>query len=533
MRILKLAKTMSRRFFSLSEITNRISDILAPYSSKYFWVKAEISSFRFRSGNLYCELVESDSKNNPIAKLSCFIWASNLKNIEQKFSTAGLEFRLEDGLMLGLYCKIQYHNLYGLSLHALDADPSVTLGMLELDKQRIINQLRSEGLFEVNKKKYVPPLPNKIGLITGNNSAAQADFYKTISNSPFGIKIYFADSHMQGNLTEKSILKALSIFENSYVDLVIIIRGGGSKLDLYSLDNEFIARKIAKFNKPVWTGIGHETDTSVLDFVANQYFKTPTAVAEEIVSRFNLTAIKLSNSKKSLQNVWNSVLKSQKEFIDREIIGIRQGTRKLLENVSSNLDSNKNKLSEKVVSRISKEQFYINKLHSSLLNLSKSYLIQYRYSLNNYFKEIKLSSYNNLSRNIANFSFLKDQFSFNRFQIRLNKKHNYHIQLSDSLMRKSKNQINSHKSHLMKIIPRFSLSKCLKLIVAQRKINLSRAALINSHDPRNILNRGYAIITDDSGNLIRSISQPQLGVTIVSELNDGIIKSKIFLKEKK
>ena len=110
---------------------------------------------------------------------------------------------------------------------------------------------------------------------------------------------------MQGVKTEASVLSALNAIESLDIDLVIIARGGGSKTDLFYLDNEAIARRIAGYKYPVWTGIGHETDTSILDHVANRYFKTPTAVAEDIVARFVEMKRHLEEAENRFRSTWS------------------------------------------------------------------------------------------------------------------------------------------------------------------------------------------------------------------------------------
>jgi len=123
-------------------------------------------------------------------------------------------------------------------------DPAFALGELELKKKEILDRLTKDGLLEPNKSLTVPLLPQRIGLVTSKGSAACNDILKTFSASGFGFKIYLADSIVQGLQTERSVLKALDALEKQNLDLVIIARGGGSKTDLFYLDNEAIARRI-------------------------------------------------------------------------------------------------------------------------------------------------------------------------------------------------------------------------------------------------------------------------------------------------
>jgi len=237
----------NNRFFNLSDITNRIQQILQPHIGKNFWIKAEISSGRERGGSFYCDLVESDESGKIIAQMRCTIWNRDLSNIRKQFKEHDLDLILDDGTAVGFQCSLQYHPQFGLSLKAVAADPSFALGELELKKKEILDRLTKENLLEPNKKLFVPMLPQTIALITSKGSAACNDILKTFSSSGFGFKILLADANVQGVNTERSVLHALDVLEKQNLDLVIIARGGGSKTDLSYLDNEAIARRIVAY----------------------------------------------------------------------------------------------------------------------------------------------------------------------------------------------------------------------------------------------------------------------------------------------
>ena len=166
-------------------------------------------------------------------------------------------------------------------------------------------------------------------------SAACNDILKTFSSSGFGFKILLADATGQGVNTEKSVLAAMDVLENLNLDLVIIARGGGSKTDLFYLDNEAIAKRIAAYKYPVWTGIGHETDLSILDHVSNRYFKTPTAVAEDIVARLIEMKRYLVENENRFRSTWAYRYEMDRKWLDDTKTGIVQGTRKLLDSTKS------------------------------------------------------------------------------------------------------------------------------------------------------------------------------------------------------
>lgn len=347
---------MEKRFFPISAITKRINELLKPAISNQFWVKAEISTGRERGGAFYCDLVEMDANGKTVAKLACTIWQRELGMIREMFKSKNMDFVLANGTVVGFLCSLQFSPQYGLSLRVIDADPAIALGEMELKKREIIERLQKEGLFEANKKRNVPTLPLRIGLVTSSGSAAYNDFIQTLIASGYGFKIYFADAMVQGGQTEKSVLRALDVLAALDVDLVFLIRGGGSKTDLYFLDNEAIARRISSHPKPVWTGIGHEIDTSILDYVANRSFKTPTAAAEELVAQFIQMRRQLDEAANALKTVWTYRLKIDRNYLIRAVTGIHQGTRKLLDVMSNSLREQAQELRAHVQGRLTTEK---------------------------------------------------------------------------------------------------------------------------------------------------------------------------------
>ncbi len=349
---------MEKIFYPLSAITKRIGTLLQPAITTKFWVKAEISSGRERGGAFYCDLTESDH-GKIIAKIPCTIWQRELTCIRSLFKENGMEFNPTDGMTIGFLCTVQYSSQYGLSLKVIDADPMIAMGAMELKKREIIARIQQEGLFLKNKELQTPLLPQRIGLITSAGSAACNDIIKTLADSGFGFKVYLADSMMQGEQTEKSVLLAIDTLCAIRTEIIIIARGGGSKMDLYFLDNENIARRIASCRIPVWTGIGHEIDTSVLDYVAGKSFKTPTALAEDLVARHVQMKRQLEESGSTLKSVWAYRLEKQQEFIEKAFTKIQQAPKKRIETASSRLRDQVNCMRLKLKKRLLSAQIHI------------------------------------------------------------------------------------------------------------------------------------------------------------------------------
>lgn len=522
---------MEKRFFPLSAITKRINELLEPAISKQFWVKAEISSGRDRGGAFYCDLVETATGGKIVAKIACTIWQREFTAIKELFKTINMDLVLTNGTVVGFLCSLQYSAQYGLSLRVIDADPAFAMGEMELKKREIIERLQKEGLFEPNKSCFVPLLPLRIGLVTSAGSAAYNDFIQTLTASGFGFKVYVADAMMQGEQTEKSVLLAIDTLCKLDVELIVIARGGGSKTDLYFLDNETIARKIAGCTIPVWSGIGHEIDTSVLDYVSNKSFKTPTAAAEELVARFVQMRRQLDESSNALKTVWNYRLKIDHDYLERCLNGIRQGSRKLIDVTVSSLREQAQELRLHVKSRISKEQISIMGKREKLRSIPASVLQNGRERVDARRRNLETKSRLTLSGSVSTFAGLKNRFDRERFIRR--------VKLERDGISKSQQQMKTRFLAALRIKTvqqtnfreRFRLEKIRYLIISERNSLNDKMATLKAIDPQTVLQRGFALVYRQDGHLIRSVDDIKEKDTIRTHLADGAVVSEVIAKE--
>jgi exodeoxyribonuclease VII large subunit len=559
-----------RTFFSLSAITNRVQEILQPSIGKLFWVKAEISSGRERGGSFYCDLVETSDSGEIIAQMRCTIWTRDLSNIKKKFNDSDLDLILDDGTVVGFQCSIQYSPRYGLSLKVNDADPAFALGELELKKKEILDRLKKEGLLEPNKQLYVPILPINIGLITSKGSAAYNDFINTLKQSNFGFWVYLADSMVQGNKTEQSVLNALETLEILDLELVLILRGGGSKTDLFALDNEQIARKIAAYKYPVWTGIGHEIDTSILDHVANRYFKTPTAVAEELVARFIEMKRHIEEAEHRFKSSWTYRLDIEKKYLESSTTGLIRGARKLLDNKSVNLRERANFLSSKVFDRLTREKSQLavwtktlttaplSMLHSNRDRL-KSWTEKYMASCNRRVNEIKQYlkqaetrfrstwSYRIMieqkyaidakrgiqqgtrklidatKANLKSMANLLSSRVFDRLSIEKSK-----LRVSENTIKTgAMNEIKAQSRDLSGRKNRFQFERFRQIIEREQNQLQNKLAMVKASDPVTSLKRGFSLVYKTDNQLVKSVKAVSSGELLKTKVQDGLITSTV------
>ena len=272
--------------YGVLELNEAIAAALERSFPGEIWLRGEIqglSRTRARK-HWYFELVEKEPGRDQLrSSVSIALLSWNRAGVDRELARAR-GFELDDGLEVRIRCKVSYYAPWGkLQLTMVGVDPEFTLGKLAQNRERILRALSAEGLLERNAKLPLPMPPLRIGLVTSLGSAAYNDFVQELRRSGFAFVLLACDVRVQGTEAEAQIVQALRTLARRKPDLMALIRGGGSRGDLAAFDSEAIARAIALSPVPVWTGIGHEIDTSVADAVAHRSFKTPTAVAAALV----------------------------------------------------------------------------------------------------------------------------------------------------------------------------------------------------------------------------------------------------------
>lgn len=310
---------------SLYDLNIKIKSCLQDNLEASYWVVAEIGEMRInQKGHCYLELLEK-KEDEIIAKNRATIWSYNYRNLSGWFESITGQ-TLKPGLKILSNIVVTHHEVYGLSLNIKDIDASYTVGERARRRMEILNKLKKEGVLEMNRQLQLPTVPQRIALIASSTSAGYQDFIsqldKNLSGYRFSITHYQAI--MQGNEAEGSIIKALLEIHSEIeeYDLVVIIRGGGATLDLECFDAHDLASHVAQFPLPVITGIGHERDETIVDMVANTALKTPTAVAEFLISGFR-------NFEENLDSLY--------DIIRDKILQVLQGKENQLEYLTRHL----------------------------------------------------------------------------------------------------------------------------------------------------------------------------------------------------
>ena len=276
------------------------------------WVKGVITQLQARGKVVYLTLGEFEEGDaRPKSVLDVIIWAAQFEAFNARFALLPTPFVLRPELKVSLLLEAGFYVPSGrFQTKVLDVDEAFTLGELTLTRQKILETLKREGLLEKNKRLPFPEIPLRVGLVSSRGSAAYQDFTTVLMNAGFSFEVFFVEARMQGPATETTVRDALQrlyrLPAGKSVDVICLVRGGGSKTDLVFFDSEMICRTIAASPVPVLTGIGHEIDRSLADMVAYSDLLTPTDCAKYLESRLQFAWGALVSQASDIRDAWES-----------------------------------------------------------------------------------------------------------------------------------------------------------------------------------------------------------------------------------
>ena len=305
---------------TILELNQRLSNAIAVAPDvQNVWVVGETSDLRVVGGHCYMELVDKEGDGPNRSRIRAIVWASTWKNINSRFvKETGAQ--LVSGLSIRALVRASYHPTYGMSVNITDIDPTYTLGDAVRRRNEIINRLTAEGLTELNRSLKMSFAPQRVAVISARGAAGFGDFVNHLLTTParlrFEVRLFPAV--MQGNDTVPTVLKALENIcrEADKFDVVVIIRGGGATTDLAAFDSYELARAVAMMPIPVIVGIGHERDTTVLDYVGRRV-KTPTAAAELLIARVTSLLDGLGRFAEQMYRAANIQISANREYLAR------------------------------------------------------------------------------------------------------------------------------------------------------------------------------------------------------------------------
>lgn len=473
----------------LSELNYQIRDVLIEAFPETVWVVAEISEMKEnRSGHCYLELIEKDELTDEIlARARATIWSYTFRMLKPYFeTTTGQTF--SSGIKVLVQASVEFHPAFGLSLNIKDIDPTYTLGDMARRRNEIINRLREEGVFDMNKELPLPEVPQKIAIISSSTAAGYLDFINQLENNVYNFRFYpkLFEATMQGAEAVPSVIRALErifVYED-FFDAVVIIRGGGAQADLSCFDNYELALNVAQFPLPVLTGIGHEKDDTIVDLVAHTRLKTPTAVAEFLISGVHIFYEKLNGLESDILGRARDILDFETRHLERLGSDFVKAGKIFTLSKKSGIEGLSHKLNTVVGRYTNKKIKQLNLYGNSasgnvrlFLNLSENKLKQYSYGV-------------------------RKQTEF----VILNRKNTI------------KNMTGNLKSSAVNFIHTLNSDIFLK----EKSVYLL--------NPENVLRRGYTLTYKD-GKLVKSKCGLNEGDRLTTRFTDGDVQSKIEKKQ--
>jgi exodeoxyribonuclease VII large subunit len=477
---------------SVSQLNELARESLQSCFDPEIWIRGEIHGLKVhaKSGHLYFDLVEKAPgiSDGYIAKISCAFFRGPYVKWRSSLAAFGVNgFDLNSGIEIKLKARIDLYVKEGrYQLIVTEIDPAYTLGAIAKKREQTIAHLRRLGLMDRNKMREFPEIPLNIGLITSEGSAAFSDFMRIIGDSGYRFSVTLFDAHMQGENTVPEVLKGIGILQNHPgVDVIVIIRGGGAKTDLFSFDDVDMCQAVALCEKPVITGIGHEIDVSVADLVAHTYCVTPTDVARFFVARTD--------------EVWDFLSQASREmsFRCREVL--RQSAERLLLTASTLDHITKHWM----VSALSALKSIAFNLHSTVargLARREQVLVQSAAGL----------------KGLADAFIMMQIQALSEFSPRMNRDTRTRFLALEAGIRRSGQ----------------GLAECARAALArQNEYTIHLETLATLMDPAETLKRGYSMTVDGRGRIVRDAASVEAGECITSVLAQGKIRSVVKDKE--
>ncbi len=471
---------------TLSELNQLIGGALQEAFPAAVWLVAEVSELKEnRSGHCYLELIEK-SGNDIVARSRATVWSYTYRILKPYFeTTTGQAFT--QGIKILVQVSVEYHASFGLSLNIKDIDPAYTVGDMAMQRREIIERLKNEGVFEMNKELQLPLVPQKIAVISSATAAGYQDFIDQLENNEYGFRFYtkLFQASMQGADTVPSVIAALDrIFQyEDFFDAVVIIRGGGATADLSSFDSYDLAINITQFPIPVITGIGHEKDDTIIDLVAHTRLKTPTAVAEFLLAGMERFYDHLLELEKSVVQAVRSKLDDNQEQLENLAERLDETVSEFIRDKQQHLARTGNRIQLEIGTFAYRKQHEISRLNHRLDTSYSVWMVEAK---------------NNIS-----------------------KKHRVLKRIMGEVVLKQESRL----LHLADL----SISKSRRWLLYQNERVRLNENTVRLLDPENVVKRGFTLTLKD-GKIVKSVRQLEPGEELETRFADGTTQSRIIKK---
>ncbi|MBK8192803.1 MAG: exodeoxyribonuclease VII large subunit [Lewinellaceae bacterium] len=269
--------------YNLFDLNEHIRRVMALNFQQPLWITAEIAQSGQSRGHYYLDLVQKGEGDDLLAQAQAVLWASDYRRLYKQLGPQ-LDALLREGLEMKMQVRVDFHERFGFKLLIADIDPAHTFGQLDLQRRETVRTLRERGLLDRNRNLPLPAVLQRIAVITSAGAAGFQDFREHLAHNAFGYTFdcRLFEASVQGKNARAELCAALErvAAQSADFDCLVVVRGGGARLDLAAFDGLDLGEAVAQMPLPVLTGIGHDIDETVLDMVAHAALKTPTAVAD-------------------------------------------------------------------------------------------------------------------------------------------------------------------------------------------------------------------------------------------------------------
>ena len=437
----------ARRIWPVRELVGQVRELVEQEWGDV-WVEGEISNFRpAPSGHIYFTLKDADAQ---------------LPIVLFRRQAMLLRFRPEDGLHVLVRGRVSVYEQRGQMQLVAETMEPVGAGSLQLAFEQLKARLKAEGLFEAERKRPLPAFPRTVGIVTSPTGAVIRDFLNIVARRHSGLSVLLCPVSVQGDSAPAEIEAALDELNSSgLVDVIVLARGGGSLEDLAAFNNEQVARAIASSRLPVVSAVGHETDFTIADFVADLRAPTPSAAAELITEAQHKIAEHLATHAHRLERAARFQLLQARQRLTRLPVSRAEGRMStLLHRLAQRLDDLGFRLETALNGRLRQSQLEVAELTAAVLR-------------------------HDPRQNLA----------------------------------QAREQL---------VVCRTQLDRTLERLLHASTSRLSALdARLHSLSPLAVLDRGYALVLDAAGGLVRSATQVAPGDKVVTRLSDGAFISRV------
>lgn len=312
--------TMKERY-SLLELNSMVSQTIERGMGGEYWVEAEVAELRENRGHCYMQIVQKEEgTNTAVAQARAICWRGSWTLLSAHFQrVVGQPLCVGMKVLFQVYAN--FHESFGFSWIVSDINPEYSLGDLARRRQEILRQLKAEGVIDMQKQLRLPLFAQRVAVVSSATAAGYGDFCNQLLHNSrhfhFSVELFTAT--MQGEQVERSVISALDDIYNRVADfdVVVIIRGGGATADMSGFDTLPLAESVANFPLPIITGIGHERDECVLDVVAHQRVKTPTAAAAFLIDHLTEVDERIDNARSTIARAVNQSVQLEKSRLAR------------------------------------------------------------------------------------------------------------------------------------------------------------------------------------------------------------------------